>query len=477
MHDLIYCNPIPLPDYPRGIQCHGERKVSNHLWKHPVARDFRETADPSVIYEDGRWYLYPSCGMAYVSEDFRTWKHVRIEPYKPGYAPTVVKHRGRFLLTACGAPIYESDNPLGPFKELGRMAMPDGGKLRPGWSDPMLFSDDDGRLYGYWGLGSPGIFAAELDPENPNQLLTEPAKMFEFNPSHEWERSGEWNEDPTVSYCEGSWMVKIQSRYFLTYAGPGTQFSTYAMGAYVSDSPLGPFTYQRRNPILQQRHGLVRGPGHGCIVKGPNETLWAFYTCCLCYENGFERRIGMDPAGVDSDGNLFVVDATEFPQFAPGVKASPELGNAAGLLPCNHGKRCEASSSAPGRDSLYCIDSSTLTWWQPAADDPCPTLTFPLRVSFDVSAMRLWWRDEGLDYDAGVLPGPFQFNVEGRLKGGDWFTIMDKTRNDADMLIDFRTFAPVTADHIRLVVTGWPAGITPALIDATIFGVRTPAAE
>src|SRR5210317_2150440 len=125
MTDPIYCNPIPLPDYPRGRQCHGERKVSNHLWMHPVARDFRETADPSVIYEDGKWYLYSSGGMAYVSEDFCTWKHVRLEPYDCGYAPTVVKYRDRFLLTACGAPIFESDNPLGPFREVGRMEMPD----------------------------------------------------------------------------------------------------------------------------------------------------------------------------------------------------------------------------------------------------------------------------------------------------------------------------------------------------------------
>jgi hypothetical protein len=297
--------------------------------------------------------------------------------------------------------------------------------------------------------------------------------MFEFDPAHQWERYGEWNEDPSVSYCEGSWMIKIDDRYFLTYAGPGTSFSTYAMGAYVSASPLGPFVYQQRNPILQQRHGLVRGPGHGCIVKGPKDTLWAFYTCCLCYENGFERRVGMDPAGVDADGNLFVIDATERPQYAPGIKRQPELGNDTGLLPCNHRKRCEASSSAPGRDSLYCVDSSTLTWWQPAADDPEPMLTFPLRACFEVSAIRLWWRDEGLDYDGGVLPGPFQFKLEGKLGEGEWFALADKTQNDSDMLIDFLTFETVTVDEVRLVVNSWPKGITPALIDATIFGVRS----
>ena len=44
-----YCNPIPLPDYPLGRNCF------NTGWKHRA--DFRETADPTVIYEDGKWYL------------------------------------------------------------------------------------------------------------------------------------------------------------------------------------------------------------------------------------------------------------------------------------------------------------------------------------------------------------------------------------------------------------------------------------
>ena len=473
MTKRLYCNPLPLPQYPRGrCSIDQKEKPNHHLWLQQAPRDFRETADPSVIFEEGKWYLYSSAGMAYVSEDFCTWEHVRIEPYDCGYAPTVVKFRGKFLLTACGAPIYAGETPLGPFTEMGRMQLPDGEKIKPWWGDPMLFADDDGRLYAYWGLGHPGIFAAELDPDQPNQLITEPAKMFEFDPEHTWERFGEWNEDPTESFCEGPWMLKVDGRYFLTYAGPGTSYSTYAMGAYVSDSPLGPFIYQQRNPILSTRHGLVRGPGHGCIVRGPNDTLWAFYTSCLCYEHGFERRIGMDPAGIDAEGNLFVAGATQFPQLAPGNLSSPEKANDAGLLPCNHAKRCSPSSHAPGRNGIYCTDNSTLTWWQPAADDQTPSITFPLRKAFDVSALRLWWRDEGLDYDAGILPGPFKFNIEGRLGENDWHTIVDKTQNNSDMLIDFLTFDATTVDHVRLTITGWPNGITPALIDCTIFGVR-----
>ena len=67
--EKTYCNPTPLPDYPIGRSCfYRDKEIT-----------FRETADPSVIYEDGKWYLYSSCGMAYWTEDFIHWNHEKLE--------------------------------------------------------------------------------------------------------------------------------------------------------------------------------------------------------------------------------------------------------------------------------------------------------------------------------------------------------------------------------------------------------------
>ena len=84
-----YCNPIALPDYPIGRLCYKDDFERRE--------DFRESADPSVIYDNGVWYLYPSCGMVYWSDDFINWHHERMEPYDVGYAPTVVKYRCRHI--------------------------------------------------------------------------------------------------------------------------------------------------------------------------------------------------------------------------------------------------------------------------------------------------------------------------------------------------------------------------------------------
>ena len=113
-----------------------------------------------------------------------------------------------------------------------------------------------------------------------------------------------------------------------------------------------------------------------------------------------------------------------------------------------------------------------LTWWQPEADDAGKTLTVRLGNSFTVSAMRVNWRDVGFDYDNGVGPGPFRCRVDvaAEQEGEDRTTVVDRTANEIDLLIDYRTFEPTPARRARLVVTGAPPGIQPAVIDFTMFG-------
>jgi hypothetical protein len=472
MDAKTYCNPLSLPDYPRGMSTYEASTWGG--WIGLEKRDFRETADPSVLYHDGAWYLYSSCGMAYVSEDFVTWRHHRLEPYNPGYAPTILHCHDAFYLTACGAPLYRADHPLGPFREVGPFRQPDGTKLE-GWVDPMLFADDDGRVYAYWGIGKPGISGAELSRDDLSQMITEPEILFQFNPAHWWERFGDFHEDLNTNYNEGPWMIKHHGRYYLTYATPGTQWRTYCMAAYIAESPLGPFRPQPRNPVLYDDHGLITGPGHGCLVRGPGETLWAFYTCVVRNRHIFERRIGMDPAGFDADGNLMVPGgASEIPGWAPGVLPHPEAGNDAGLLPVTVNKPVRASSEIPGRDAAYAVDNIMQTWWQPVDADVRPWLEINLESTFLVAAARILWQDEGLDYAAGIVPGPFRYLIEGKAAAGEWMVLCDRSAGDEDLLVDYQVFKEACIDTVRFSVVGWPQGIHPALVGLTVFGRSAP---
>ncbi|MBR4896023.1 MAG: hypothetical protein IKZ41_06320, partial [Clostridia bacterium] len=62
MPAATYCNPLSLPDLPSG------RWLDTDLTKADPADfpDYRSISDPSVVYDNGRWILYPSYAVAWV---------------------------------------------------------------------------------------------------------------------------------------------------------------------------------------------------------------------------------------------------------------------------------------------------------------------------------------------------------------------------------------------------------------------------
>ena len=470
-----FCNPLPIPNYPVGKWArdftNGAPSGGDPAWFAGHKEQFRELADVSVIWNEGKWYLYPSVDMAWVSADNGgTWEHHPLNVRDVGYAPTIVKHRGKFLLTA-DSTLYSAESPLGPFVSVGRIKLPRVPGM-PGFIDPMLFSDDDARLFLYWGCTrSGGIWGVELDAANPTNSITKPVELIPFDPvTQPWEAHGDWNQDPTTGWVEGAWMLKRNGKYYLTYSAAGTENRTYAMGCYTAKSPLGPFTPQQRNPIFRTTDGLVTGTAHGCIVAGPDNELWAFYTIRAGVVHGFERRIGMDRAMIDDKGELFVPPATSWPQWLPGQTPSGQKSAATGWLPINGGQPTFGSTSAPNLLGRFAVDSELRTWWQPAADDTHPVLTSKFNAPATIHAVRVIWRDVGMDTNRGVKPGPFRYRVELETAKDTWITILDRSNNTEDFLIDYREVAPTVGSRARLVVLGWPKGITPGVAEFTAFG-------
>lgn len=480
-----YCNPLSIPDIPYGDD---ERMIQtprlmyndfNHEPKE--AEDYRSISDPTVMYYDNKWYLYPSYGMAWVSEDFRTWKHVRTNPYCPKYSPCITKWKDKFLLTSWNCPLYVSDNPLGPFELMGEFIMPDGKTFVP--CDPAIFTDDDGRIYLYaFGIEKregKGIFCSkiigyELDTEDPRKVVQGPVTIFSMNPEeHPWERYGFHNQDKRFGYVEGPHMLKYHGRYYCIYGTPDTNNANYCLAAYYSDEgPLSGFVCQKRNPILANKCGIVGGAGHGCVERGPGDTLWAFYTVSVANHHQYERRIGMDLVVLDENGELYCPHGvTETPQFIPGYVEHPEICNSPEYLPLNVRYRPTVSSSTPGRGPLYATDGSSITYWEPEENDENPTITCNLKVPYYVGAVRLFWHEKGLCYRDGIVPGPIHYVLEGCCDD-TWIPLFDNKEETVDYNIDYRTFTPVSCEQVRLKLIDWPEGIHPGVIDFTVFGTR-----
>ena len=93
-------------------------------------------------------------------------------------------------------------------------------------------------------------------------------------------------------------MTKLGGRYYLQYGAPGTEFNVYANGTYVSDKPLGPFTYAPYNPIAYKPGGFVQGAGHGSTFQDRYGNWWNTGTPWIGYNWTFERRIDMLPGEV-----------------------------------------------------------------------------------------------------------------------------------------------------------------------------------
>ena len=493
---LRYCNPLPMVSS-------GGASASG---------------DVTVIRDNGKYYMYCTGGGAWISDDLLNWTFQRVANVP--VAPDVKKYNGAFYMCGNDGPLYKSDNPLGPFTNIGNWKnTPD---VAGGWNgafDMDIFIDDDNRPYLYYpGRGVSGIFVVPLDPNDLTRFAAAPTHLFSFNKDHVWERYGEMNEYTDVAWVEGPWLQKRNGTYYLEYSASGTQWKTYADGYYTAKSPMGPFTYAPNNPLLRKTEGLVTGTGHGSIVEGPDKQLWQFYTIVLDNPPG-GRRIGMDPVAVDKDGNLSV-HITDTPQWAPGVVADPAKNGDSGSIPVTINKLramnalSQFSSQQPGHDAAYAVDNSSGTWWEPLPSDAQPTLTLELspatrfdRVQlFTIDSVRLLFNGGGRGGRGGgrargagdrignpgattatletasnstpataAAPAPpavnaYQYKIEVSNDGNAYTTVLDQSTNAVVRNTIFEEIPPTKCRFVRLTMVNWPRTTPLGIIEFTVFG-------
>ncbi len=189
----------------------------------------------------------------------------------------------------------------------------------PTW-DPAFLLDDDGRLYVYYGSSNDfPLKGVELDRRDFHPVGKIKELVMLEPELHGWERFGENNDDLTIApYTEGAYVNKYNGKYYFQYGAPGTEFKTYADGVYVSDHPLGPYEYQKHNPMSYKSGGYVKGAGHGGSFEDLHGNYWHVATCMLSIKYKFERRIGLYPAAFDRDGIMYSYTAFgDYPTYTP----------------------------------------------------------------------------------------------------------------------------------------------------------------
>ena len=282
--------------------------TSAKTYRNPLLPD-REIADPFVLRVDSKYYLYPTSDTrsveVFVSDDLVHWEPkapVFKDPRHGDWAPEVFHNRrgdGKFYLYYTDnirrwsrGPLEKqigvavADSPLGPFADKGALATHA--------IDADLFQDDDGSLYLSY-VDLTGGFKIIVQPmADPVSKKGEPKVVI--RPTEDWEkRSGE--------VTEGPFMLKHKGTYYLMFSGSGADSPNYGIGYATSKSPTGPFEKYAGNPIAH-RGGSVLGPGHHCVVEGPDGKLWLVYHQKWDAEQSFHRFLAIDPIWFDEQGVL-----------------------------------------------------------------------------------------------------------------------------------------------------------------------------
>lgn len=482
----------------------------------------REAADPSMICFQGKYYIFASMTLGvWVSEDLANWKNHRLPDNLPlyDYAPDVrvmgdyvyfsASHRD----TPCD--FYRTKDILnGPYERIeGTFDF---------W-DPNLFVDDDGRVYFYWGCtNTDPIWGVELDPQTMKPLMERQPLICGDAFSKGYERIEEDNaqlprsaeeveaayqnflkmngqtEDqlpqnliPLIKgmfsarpYIEGAWMDKHEGRYYLQYACPGTQYNTYSDGVYVSDSPLGPFALAKNNPYSYKPGGFLPGAGHGSTMRDLSGNYWHTATMRISVNHDFERRVGIWPAGFDSDGELFCNQRYgDWPFALTEGKIDPWKAPEWYLL--NYGKKMTASSFCEGKGPELAADENVRTWWRAASADAGEWIQTDLGKAYDVRAVQINFADDKIDIPVpGEIRGTVQARyieeadlhtrwiLEGSVDGENYFVIEDKSEADTELSHDLVVREEgVCVRYLKLTVIAVPYGQNPCVSGLRVFGI------
>lgn len=424
-----YCNPLNV-DYTYMIYDAG-RDIS-----------YRSGADPAVVEFRGEYYMFVTRSNGYWhSTDLQNWNFITPKGYwypQGCNAPAAHNYKDS-VLYVCGDPsgvmsVMSSDDPKS-------------GVWTPGvgiianLQDPDLFIDDDGSAYMFYGSSNVyPIRAIELDrTHNFLPKTDERVPLFGLDlDKHGWERFGENHTTDTDlgGFIEGPWMTKHNGKYYLQYGSPGTEFNVYGDGVYVADHPMGPYTYQKHNPVSYKPGGYMNGAGHGSSVKGPGGMWWHFASMSLSINVNWERRLCMFPMGFDEDG-IMCCDTRfgDYPRYAPSV--SQKRGQFRGWMLLSYKKPVTVSSQVGDYAAAGLTDELTKTFWLAEKNDDSQWVVIDLQNPASVCAVQVNYHD----YKTGMY-GRYpnlrhRYQIEGSVDGKEWKVLIDKSNSYKDTPNDY----------------------------------------
>ncbi|WP_231496785.1 family 43 glycosylhydrolase [Prevotella sp. 10(H)] len=416
----------------------------------------REAADPVIEYFKGKYYLFASkSGGYWSSPDLSEWTYIPCKTITTieHYAPTIlVMDDALYFMSSSEPKIFKNTNPdIDNWEDIhSKFEFQIAGSV-----DPAFFKDDDGRVYMYWGCSDKDpIIGVEVDPKDAFKVKAEAKILITHQPDkYGWEVPGDNNEEDRNGYNEGPCMIKYKGKYYLQYAAPGTQYRVYGDGIYISDNPLGPYTYVENGPFSFKPGGFIGGAGHGHTFKDKYGNYWHVATMKISVRHMFERRLGLFPAYMASDDNMYAHTVlTDYPFHIPDQKADMENNDCSmkwNLLSC--AKDISSSSSLPGYEARYANDEKVETWWSSQSGKAGEWLEIDLGKEMLVNALQVNFADQDFSLKATDVRPYYQYYIEGSQDRSSWSIIADRRSNTKDMVHELIVLnSPSKTRYIRI---------------------------
>ncbi|MEJ6980574.1 family 43 glycosylhydrolase [Pedobacter sp. P351] len=271
-------------------------------------------ADPHIAVFGDTFYIYPTTDgtVGWASTYFTCWTSKNLVNWKNegtildlpkdlewakvrAWAPAIAQKSGKYYYyysADVNIGVAVADRPAGPFKDpLGKPLIAKG-TVKGQMIDPMVFVDDDGSAYLYFGQGNCNIVKL-----NEDMVSYDPAKMISFKPQ---------------GYNEGSFVFKRNGKYYLMWSEFDTRDPRYSVAYATAESPMGPFKKAAANPVLKGK-GVVKGAGHHSVVKVPGKDEWyiVYHRFIIPDGNGYNRETAISRMRFDKSGNILPVDVFE----------------------------------------------------------------------------------------------------------------------------------------------------------------------
>jgi beta-xylosidase len=272
-------------------------------------------ADPHIAVFDNIFWIYPTTDgtEGWRSTSFRAWSSENLLHWKNegvildllrdvkwadihGWAPAIARNNDKYYFYFSADKnigVAVADHPAGPFVEplwkplVAREDYPDMQCI-----DPMVYIDEDGSAYLYWGQGR-----CKVVKLNDDMTSFDAGKVRDITPP---------------GYNEGPFVHKHRATYYLSWSEFDTRDPRYSVAYGTGNSPLGPFEKAEGNPILKQS-GIVKGAGHHSIVQLPNRGEWiiAYHRFRIPDGNGYHRETCLSPLYHNADGAILPIDVFE----------------------------------------------------------------------------------------------------------------------------------------------------------------------